>query len=82
MVQHYTIGVHAILKQQARTQARLAVLRTGIDCEIARCTSGAYPTAVIASDPLTGESLHYDPDHSLLWSGGADDDMTWTLRKR
>ncbi len=54
----------------ALSQARLAVLRTGLEWEIERVEKGRYPERPAAVDPLTGRPLGYDREAGRLSSSG------------
>lgn len=71
-------------------QARLRVLRRGLELEIERQERGRYPEGVETLDPITGAPLRYKPAEGFLYSVGeneADDggdpegDIVWRLRQ-
>jgi hypothetical protein len=58
------------LDQLALSQARLAVLRAGLEWEIEFAEKGRYPDAPAGLDPLTGRPLRYDREAGTVSSEG------------
>ncbi len=90
-----TLMFHVPLDRPVAAEAWCAVTRAGLDCELARRATGAYPARVEALDPLSGKPLVYVPEKKLLYSvgegeadnGGVDDpkaqenDFVWALKQ-
>lgn len=57
VVQSLIPAVNRIFRNQAACQARLAVTRAGLECEIARASDGKYPDRIESMDPFTGQPL-------------------------
>jgi hypothetical protein len=73
----------------ARTQAAMAVVRTGLEWEIERAARGRYPQETAVPDPLTGAPLRFDPEAGRISSTGSpgmtaedleESRMVWRLR--
>lgn len=62
------------VENQKRVMAYLAVVRSGLECELAHATTKAYPATLDVIDPFTGKPLVYKPDKGLLYSFGPDGD--------
>lgn len=64
--------------------SRAAVVVAGLDAELARRTSGAYPETIEAADPATGKSLVYDRAEGRIASAGDSKGkpIEWRLRAR
>lgn len=76
-------------ERQASLQARIAVVRAGLEFELARLRTGRYPEATEVIDPFTGRPLAYRPAEGRLSSvrpDGAphpeDETLSWALRRR
>ncbi len=76
--------------RQILMQARLRVLRRGLELEIERQEQGRYPDSVETLDPITGTPLRYKPAEGFLYSVGEDGeddggdpekDIVWRLRR-
>ena len=81
--------------RQVLMQARLRVIRRGLELEIERQVTGKYPESMNTPDPITGTALLYKPEEGLLYSVGDDgvddggqtgryghpDDIVWRLRQ-
>ena len=61
------------LDRQVNEQARIVVVRTGLEFEIERVTTGSYPTEVKALDPFTGKPLEYCREEGKILSAGPPD---------
>jgi hypothetical protein len=55
-------GVKPLMRLEAvqEARARCALIRAGLEWEIARASTGAYPKTVEATDPLTGHSFRLE----------------------
>lgn len=76
------------LERQATVEARLIVVRAGLEAERARRASGAYPNTVPGTDPFSGKGLVYDPVQGRIASvrpktpGSEDRPTEWKLRAK
>lgn len=64
--------------------SRAAVVVAGLDAELARRTSGAYPEKIEAVDPATGNPLIYDRAEGRIASAADSKEkpIEWRLRQR
>lgn len=62
------------VENQRRVIATLAVVRAGLECELAHAARKHYPEKLDVVDPFTGKPLVYNPDKGLLYSFGPDGD--------
>ena len=75
------------LKRQAAVEARLLVVRAGLEAERDRKASGAYPKSVSGIDPFNGKPLIYDLEQGRIASsrpteGDQDRPTEWRLRAK
>lgn len=77
------------IAHQALSQARLAVIRTGLEWEIERAERGRYAEEATALDPLTGKPLRYEREAGRISSAGLggktakqleEEQLVWKLR--
>jgi hypothetical protein len=73
------------LKRQATLEARLIVVRAGLEAERVRKASGGYPKSVAGTDPFSGKPLIYDLEKGRIASvrptqDDQDRPTEWRLR--
>ena len=75
--------------RQVDMQAKIVVIRTGLEFEIERAKTGAYPSGLVTLDPFNGKVLEYRREEGKILSEGPPDDdrgegedpfSTWVLR--
>ena len=76
------------LESLTAAKAHVAVVRAGIEAELARQKSGRYPAAAGVMDPFTGKALRGDPTEGKISSAGPpggrlqNDPIEWALREK
>jgi hypothetical protein len=75
------------LKRQAAVEARLLVVRAGLEAERTLKASGAYPQSISGVDPFSGKPLIYDLDKGRIagtrpTEGPEDQPTEWRLRAK
>jgi hypothetical protein len=80
-------ALSSALRRQATVEARLAVLRAGIEAERVHKATGAYPKAVAGTDPFSGKPLVYDLEKGRIASvrpveTDQDRPTEWRLRAK
>lgn len=76
-------AVGSACERVAATQARMAVVRAGLEAEIEYRSTGRYPERISARDPLTGKPLNYDLAAGRIASAGTPgEEIEWTLRRK
>jgi len=85
LVWHLSPATRLERLQQAR--ARCAMVRAGLEWELARVKTGAYPRTCETVDPLTGQPFRVDDGPPRLrgadieMSNGKSEPNTWVLRR-
>jgi hypothetical protein len=75
------------LERQASAEARLLVVRAGLEAELVRRTTGAYPKEVPGIDPFSGKPLIVDLENGRIASvrpteSPSDEPTEWRLRAK